>query len=388
MDADGCVQIRRFLQNLPRFRQRDHSPGIPGKQNLIVLVELCTIYTVLIKLFQPGIIYIPTILRSMNPVGNALSFKIAGIGNVIQAAEFFAVFFPQSCLDFLRGEHIVFPFHTVAVRVLTAIAAAFLIGQLPQNIPSGSIGSICKGFLLGMLIGFCIGNQQKGVVIEHLLKVRNQPHFIRGIPGEATADMVKDAAFCHVLQRDLRHFHSVGFLQGIGVPHKKQQIVGRREFWCCPKAAPLVVKPLGKLSVCPFHQPAVRLRAIACLSLIDRRGNLISRPQQLLPVVLPEVSYPIKQIHQAKSSIAAKLGKIGSGKEWLLLRGHEDRQGPAAGAGHGLTHGHIHRVDIRALLPVHLDADELPVEQVSHLPVLKGFMGHHMTPVAGGIPDT
>ena len=149
-----------------------------------------------------------------------------------------------------------------------------------------------------------------------------------------------------------------------------------------------MVKSLGKLTVCPFHQPSVRLRAIACLSLIDRSGNPISRPQQLLPVVLPEIGYPFQQLHQAKSSIAAMLGKIGSGKEWFLLRGHEDRQWPAAGTGHGLAHGHIHRVDVRALLPVYLDADEFPVQQVCHFRILKGFVSHHMAPVAGRVPDT
>ena len=250
------------------------------------------------------------------------------------------------------------------------------------------MGRIRKARPFGVLIGFDIGYQQQGVVIEHLFKVRHQPHFIRGIPGETAADMVKDAAARHVLQRDLYHFYGVGFLQGIGVPHEKQQIVRRREFWCCPKAAPFIVKLLGKLTVCPFHQPAVRLRAIARLSLIDRRGNLISRPQQLLPVVFPKVSYPIKQIHQSKSSIAAILGKIGSGKEWLLLWGHEDRQRPAAGAGHGLTHGHIHRINVRALFPVHLDADELAVKETRNLLILKGFMSHNMAPVAGRVPDT
>ena len=61
MDVDGCIQIGRFLQNLSSLRQCDHGPGIPGKQNLIVLVELCTIYAVVIQLFQPGIVHIPTI---------------------------------------------------------------------------------------------------------------------------------------------------------------------------------------------------------------------------------------------------------------------------------------------------------------------------------------
>ena len=164
--------------------------------------------------------------------------------------------------------------------------------------------------------------------------------------------------------------------------------MGCREFWCRPKAAPFMVKSLGKLTVCPFHQLSVGFLPSACLFLIDGYSYLISRFQQLLPVVLPEVSYPIKQIHQAKSSIAAILGKIGSGKEWLLIRSHKDRQGPSTGAGHGLTHGHIHSVDVRALLPVHFDADELPVKETRNLLILKGFMSHHMAPVAGRVPDT
>ena len=149
-----------------------------------------------------------------------------------------------------------------------------------------------------------------------------------------------------------------------------------------------MIEPLRKLTVCPFHQLSVGFLPSACLSLIDRRGNLISRPQQLLPVVLPEIDYPFQQINQSKSPIAAILWKVSPCEEGLLLRGHEDRQRPAAGTGHGLTHGHIHCVNIRSLFPVYLDADELPVQEVCHLRVLKGFVSHDMAPVAGGVPDT
>ena len=189
----------------------------------------------------------------------------------------------------------------------------------------------------------------------------HQPHFIRGIPGKAAAYMIKNAAVRHILQRDFHHFHGIGFLRYLGIPHKKQQIVGCRELWRWPKAAPFVVKPLSKLTVGPFHQLAVRLLPIARLFLIDRFSNLIACPQQLLPVVLPEIGYPFKQIHQTITTVAAVLGEIGSREKGFLLRGHKDRQGPAAGAGHGLAHGHIHRVNVRAFLPIHFDTDEFPV---------------------------
>jgi len=48
---------------------------------------------------------------------------------------------------------------------------------------------------------------------------------------------------------------------------------------------------------------------------------------------------------------------------------------------------HVDGVDIRPLLPVDLDADEVGIHQRRDLAVLERLVRHDVAPVAGGVPD-
>lgn len=61
--------------------------------------------------------------------------------------------------------------------------------------------------------------------------------------------------------------------------------------------------------------------------------------------------------------------------------------GQPAVAGEGLADGHIYAVYVRALLLVHLDGDEIPVQNVRRLRVLKALVRHDVAPVAGAVAD-
>jgi hypothetical protein len=56
-------------------------------------------------------------------------------------------------------------------------------------------------------------------------------------------------------------------------------------------------------------------------------------------------------------------------------------------AGHGLHGLHVERVDVRALLAVDLDRDELLVHHRRDRGVLEGLALHHVAPVAGRVAD-
>ena len=61
---------------------------------------------------------------------------------------------------------------------------------------------------------------------------------------------------------------------------------------------------------------------------------------------------------------------------------------PAAGPpGHKLRGQHVLLVNLRAFFPVHLDGDEVLVEDLRHIFSFEGLALHHVTPVAGGITD-
>ena len=84
----------------------------------------------------------------------------------------------------------------------------------------------------------------------------------------------------------------------------------------------------------------------------------------------------------------ARLGReVGAGVERHAVGGEERVERPAAVAGHRLHGVHVDRVDVRALLAVDLDADEVLVHQRGDLRVLEGLALHHVAPVARGVAD-
>jgi len=100
--------------------------------------------------------------------------------------------------------------------------------------------------------------------------------------------------------------------------------------------------------------------------------------QHSLPVLPPQAGRLADQSEQLS------LGQIRSRPEGLLFRSEQ----PAARAVHRHAGRHIHCVHVGALLPVHLDGEERGVNGPGYSFVLKGFMGHDVAPVAGGVADT
>ena len=73
----------------------------------------------------------------------------------------------------------------------------------------------------GHLVGLEIGRNQKGVVIEHLFEVRNQPPGVRRITVKASSQLVVHPTRCHLLERELRHLECIIIV--VGVMEAKQQ---------------------------------------------------------------------------------------------------------------------------------------------------------------------
>ena len=117
-------------------------------------------------------------------------------------------------LDLVRCEHIIFSFHTIAVRVLTAVA-----GQLPQDILRRPVGHICIPLQICVLISIYISDQQQGVIIEHFLKVRYQPFFVCGIPRETASNVILKPATRHGVQSDFHQLYGLRLFGCIGIAH-------------------------------------------------------------------------------------------------------------------------------------------------------------------------
>ena len=79
--------------------------------------------------------------------------------------------------------------------------------------------------------------------------------------------------------------------------------------------------------------------------------------------------------------------KIGASEKRFTLRRQECREGPSPLTCHGLDRHHVHGVDVRSLLPVHLDADEALVHELGGVRILERLLFHHVAPMARRVPD-
>ena len=79
--------------------------------------------------------------------------------------------------------------------------------------------------------------------------------------------------------------------------------------------------------------------------------------------------------------------KVGAAEEGLQLRCQPDTHRPSSASRESLNVRHVESVDIGSLLAVDLHVDEMFVHQAGNLGILKGLMGHHVAPVAGGVTD-
>ncbi len=169
---------------------------------------------------------------------------------------------------------------------------------------------------------------------------------------------------------------------------QKQEVVGRWKFRGATESAVRLVESslhlLGRLAKQVFSGESALGVAVRATQMVhDFPGNV----QGFLRFVLPEMGYLGNQIQETGLGKFCGFREVGGRKKRFFVRGQDQSQGPAAPAGEELAGLHIHRVDVRPFLAIHLDRDEDLVDEPGHLIVLEGFVGHDMAPMAGGIAD-
>jgi hypothetical protein len=78
---------------------------------------------------------------------------------------------------------------------------------------------------------------------------------------------------------------------------------------------------------------------------------------------LPDFVDLLEQLQKARTAMAIVRREIGAAEKRLPFRREKNIQRPAAGAGRGLHEGHVNLVHVRPLLAIHLDADEVRVQE-------------------------
>src|SRR6516225_4125495 len=95
-----------------------------------------------------------------------------------------------------------------------------------------------------------------------------------------------------------------------------------------------------------------------------------------------------KARHGFPSILTVTRWEIGTSVEWATIGGKEDSHRPATLLCKSLHCLHIDVVYIGALFAVYFNGDKMLIHEASDVFILKGFVLHDMTPVAGGVADT
>ena len=111
------------------------------------------------------------------------------------------------------------------------------------------------------------------------------------------------------------------------------------------------------------------------------------RPAYVVGPVAPRLRHGGQHLAQRRLPAAWPVGEVGTGEERAPVMVEDDGHRPAAVAGHRDRGLHVDGVDVGPLLAVDLDADEVRVQLRRGRVVLERLVRHHVTPVAGGVPD-
>ena len=367
-------------------QSHEHQP-VPAGEHLVVQPQGHPLLAVIQQLFPE----FPVALRQQVPagvqqqVGDAFSLEIALLGDVVALTEVPSGVFTQHGLDLCGGEEIVCALAPLTVRVLAAEKAAFFVAKLPEAVVQGALRHSAVQGHVPVLPGLGIGQGQQGVIIQGLFKMGGQPLPVGGIAGKAAAEVVVNAALIHLPQGVFHLKPCTLFPAESGVAQQEDQVVGRGEFGRGAEAAVLRVIGVRQLLCRP---PDILLTGEAGFSTalaVEIGSDVVSGADKLLPTVFPAGGHGVQQRKQPRLPAHVVFRQIGGGEKGLLLRRHDNGERPAAAAGHGGADLHVNRVHVWPLLPVHLHRDEAPVQNLRHLPILKGLVGHHMAPVTGGI---
>ena len=119
----------------------------------------------------------------------------------------------------------------------------------------------------------------------------------------------------------------------------------------------------------------------------DVLGQVAPRRVDLAALVAPRLRHAEQHLLERRQPVPRLRREVGAAEERLARGRQEHRHRPAAAAGQGDDGVHVDRVEVRPLLTVDLDRDEVLVQDACGQLVLEGLSLHHVAPVAGGVAD-
>ena len=214
---------------------------------------------------------------------------------------------------------------------------------------------------------------------------------IDAVAVEASAQLVIEPAPRHLLAASAKEvLHSIPPLlvhPGLG-GEEELEAGGGGELRCGAEAAVLGVRLPEQLIDGPLeHMPGNRKPRAAPGALLQRGEDASRVLLHALPVLVPGARHGQKDLPEGGKPVPRLGREVGARVEGLPPGLAEDGQRPATVALQTEQDVHVDLVDVGTLLAVHLDGDEVRIDQGRQLRVFEGLLLHHVAPVAGAVAD-
>ena len=280
------------------------------------------------------------------------------------------------------------PLLPLAVGVLGGIEAPCRSSEIAQHIGEDLAGELQEVWVAAALEGLEGGEGDKGLIVEHLFEVGDEPLCIDAVAVEAEAELVVDAAGRHRRQCLDDDAAQPGLAVAL-VGTEEEEVVDRhRKLRGGAEAVMTMVVERGQLAGCRFEDLFVGKIAGRGGAMLLQGGiqcrSVFKDPAAL---AVPELAKALHQFDEAEAAAARSFRQVGGGEEGFLVGGHEDCQRPAPTAAEDLRRQHVVLVDIRPFFAIDFDGDAAAPERRRDFGIFEGFVFHDMAPVTGGVAD-
>ena len=279
---------------------------------------------------------------------------------------------------------------------MPSVSASWLAAKAPSSVVSSRTHVVERPGrdleeprVAGERPGVQVDPRELGVVVEHLLEVRDQPVRVGRVAMEAAAQLVAQAAVGHRLERASCEEERPRI--------SGREVVAEQEFDGhrlreLRGAAPAAVRPVeGGLDGARSGRQQLRRRVVAArleAGLVDEPLHEPAAGRLDLGALLaPRAVDALEHLAERGHPVTRLVRVVGPAVERPPVGCQEHRHRPATAAGHRLDRGHVDLVEIGTLLAIDLDRHEPVVQVAGGRLVLERLAFHHVAPVTGRVAD-
>ena len=277
----------------------------------------------------------------------------------------------------------------LAVGVGGRVEAPVGVPHLPQQVVERLLHDAAVPRIAGGLEQLEVEPRDLGVVVEHLLEVRDQPARVDRVAMKPAADLVVDASVGHAAAGEHDRIEKVLALRHTPLPEEELEGAGVGKLGSAAEATVQGVDVTQQAFRCPPRQRRIERD-------VGRRGllgplhagyQLRDRLGHVVRLVVERARHRLEDARKRRHAVPIDGREVGAAMEGTPVGRQEDGERPAAAADHELHRPHVDVVDVRAFLTIDLDVDEPLVHERRGVRVLERLAFHDVAPVTGRVSD-